>query len=157
MPTAPLALTLICAALFLVLAAASGLTAWASFVGRLHRTGKLGVHSPAAVQTDRHFALANRVAAPVVSGAAGVAAVFALIMLFAPINTLATVVLAVVGLVGTAALLVVGGSLGERAAQALPRPARKPTGGGCDGCACGTAEQSGCAVAALKSGSHHQH
>ena len=143
MSSAPLALTIPVALLFAVLAAASAVMAKRGFAGSLTRKGKLGVHTPAAMASDEAFALANRVAAPVAGGAAVVAGVLAIAVLALPLSTATALVMAVVGLAGTMALLVVAGVLGDRSARQVPIPAAKPgAGSGCSGCACGSG---GCA------------
>jgi hypothetical protein len=90
--------------------------------------------------SDEAFALANRVAAPVAGGAAVIAGVLAIMVLVLPVGGWTVVVMALVGLAGSMALLVVAGVLGDRAARQVPIPAAKPgssAGGGCTGCACG--------------------
>lgn len=126
--------------LFAVLAAASAVMAKGGFTGSLTRKNRLGVHTPAAMASDEAFALANRVAAPVAGGAAVIAGVLAVLVLALPLSGATALVMAVVGLAGTMALLVVAGVLGDRAARQVPIPAAKPgstAGGGCSGCACG--------------------
>lgn len=83
--------------------------------------------------------MANRVAAPVAAGAAVVAGVLAVLVLVLPLQTAGTVMVWVVGLVGSMALLVIAGVLGDRAARQVPIPARRPaaSGAGCGGCGCG--------------------
>jgi hypothetical protein len=75
-----------------------------------------------------------------------VAGVLAVAVVALPLSTPTALVMAVVGLAGTMALLVVAGVLGDRAARQVPIPAAKPGstagGGGCSGCACGSG---GCA------------
>lgn len=145
MSSAPLALTIPLAVLFAVLAAASAVMAKGGFAGSLTRKGRLGVHTPAAMASDEAFALANRVAAPVTGGAAVVAGVLGIAVLTLPLSTATALVMAVVGLAGAMALLVVAGLLGDRAARQVPIPAAKPgstAGGGCSTCSCGSG---GCA------------
>lgn len=138
MSPAPLVLSLLLAALFLALAALSLVTARGGWRGTLRRQGKLGIHSPAAMDDDTHFQVANRVAAPVVAAAGAVAIVLAVVLLALSWSTPTSVVIGVVGLAGVFGLQLAAGVLGERAARALPRAARKPAGGaGCGGCACG--------------------
>ena len=67
---APLALTIPLAVVLLVLAISAGVMGYRGRVGLLDRHGRLGLHTPAAQASDAAFALANRVAAPVVLGAA---------------------------------------------------------------------------------------
>jgi len=78
---------LLLAAALLTLAAASAVMARGGVMGSLRRSGRLGVHSPAAMASDEAFATANRVAAPVVIGAAAIAAIVAvLLMVTAPLR-----------------------------------------------------------------------
>jgi SdpI/YfhL protein family len=137
---APLILTIPLAAFLAVLAAAAAVMARRGSAGSLTRSGRLGVHTPAAMASDEAFALANRVAAPVAAGAAVVAGVLAVLVIVLPLNTLGSVIVWILGFAGSMALLVVSGVLGDRAARQVPIPARRPgpaSGGGCSGCACG--------------------
>jgi hypothetical protein len=137
---APLWLTVPFALLLVVLGAAAAVMARGGFAGSLTRKNRMGVHSPAAMASDEAFMLANRVAAPVAGGAAVVAAVSAVLMLFLPLPAVANLVVGLVGLAGSVVLLLVAGVLGDRAARQVPIPARKPSsagGAGCAGCACG--------------------
>ncbi len=128
----PLALVLI------VLAAVAAVTAIRGRAGTLARDGRLGVRSEAALTSDTAFALANRVAWPVVAGAALVAGLCGVVLAVAPLGVLTGIVVFVVALAGAVVLLVKAAQLGDRAARTVPRPARKPGGGGgCGGCACG--------------------
>jgi hypothetical protein len=144
MSAAPLALILTLASVLAAIAVLSGAVAVRGRAGTLHRDGRLGVHSPAASASDQAFALANRVAAPVVGGAAVVAAGTAVLLPLLDLGVGGTLLIAVLGLVGSVVLLLAAGSMGERAARTVPIPARRPAGGGaCAGCGCG---QGGCAV-----------
>ncbi len=134
----PLALTLPLAAVLLVMTLACAVTARRGWAGSLQRGGRSGVRTPAASASDAAFAVANRVAAPIQAGAAAIAAVVALLVLLLPMPVAATVVAFVVGLVAVIALSVAASSTGERAAREVPMPARRPGGGSCDGCACGS-------------------
>jgi len=137
---APLWLTVPFALLLVVLGAAAAVLARGGFAGSLTRKNRMGVHSPAAMASDEAFTLANRVAAPVAGGAAVVAAVSAVLMLFLPLPAVANLVVGLVGLAGSVVLLLVAGVLGDRAARQVPIPARKPSsagGAGCAGCDCG--------------------
>lgn len=127
--TVPLALVLLLPAVSSLVAGVRGRA------GTLPRSGVMGVHGPAAEGSEEAFALANRVAAPVVAAAGGVFALGAAALLALRMPLPATLVVFVVALVGAGALLVAGGSLGERAARAVPPQAARPVG--CDGCACG--------------------
>ena len=140
MSEAPLWLTVLFALLLVVLGAAAAVLARGGFAGSLTRKNRMGVHSPAAMASDEAFTLANRVAAPVAGGAAVVAVVSAVLMLFLPLPAVANLVVGLVGLAGSVVLLLVAGVLGDRAARQVPIPARKPSsagGAGCAGCACG--------------------
>jgi len=137
---APLWLTVPFALVLVALGAAAAVMARGGFAGSLTRKNRMGVHSPAAMASDEAFMLANRVAAPVAGGAAVVAAVSAVLMLFLPLPAVASLVVGLVGLAGSVVLLLVAGVLGDRAARQVPIPARKPSsagGAGCAGCACG--------------------
>lgn len=139
-PDAPLTLTIPLAAVLAVLAVAAAVMAVRGFAGSLVRSGRLGVHTPAALASDEAFALANRVAAPISAGAAAVAAVVAVLVVALPLSTAGTLTVWVIGLAGSMGMLVVAGVLGDRAARRVPIPARKPGSAGtagCSGCACG--------------------
>lgn len=137
---APLALTLPIAAVLTLPAAAAAVAAVRGWTGRLKRTGRLGVHTLAASASDRGFEVANRVAAPVAAGAAGVGLVTALIVLVLPLTVLATIMVGVLGLVGMLFLLYVAAALGEQAARTVPLPARKPGSAGGWSCSAGGAD-----------------
>ena len=140
MSAAPLGLIIPLAAILAVLATAAAVMARRGFAGSLTRSGRLGVHSPAATASDDAFELANRVAAPVSAGAAAIAGVLAVLVVVLPLHTAGTLTVFVLGFAGSMALLVVAGVLGDRAARQMPIPARRPGsagGGGCGGCACG--------------------
>ena len=137
---APLWLTIPLAVLLAAIGVASAVMARGGFAGSLTRKSRMGVHSPAAMASDEAFTLANRVAAPVAGGAAVVALVAAVLVVFLPLPTVASLVVGLVGLAGSVVLLLVAGVLGDRAARQVPIPARKPAsagGAGCSGCACG--------------------
>ena len=137
MSEAPLWLTVPFALLLVALGAAAAVMARGGFAGSLTRKNRMGVHSPAAMASDEAFTLANRVAAPVAGGAAVVAVVSAVLMLFLPLPAVASLVVGLVGLAGSVVLLLVAGVLGDRAARQVPIPARKPSSAGGAGCACG--------------------
>ena len=144
MSNAPAAFTVTVAVLLLLLAVMAGLAARGGWTGSLRREGKLGIHSPAATASDAAFAVANKVAAPVLAGAAALAVVFAVLVLVLQIPTVLTVVIGVIGLVAAAVLVTAAGVLGEKAARTMPVPARRPQpSAACDGCACGGAGCSG--------------
>src|SRR5664280_2429600 len=107
--SASLSLTLPLVALLLLLAVTSAVMARGGFAGSLRRSGRLGVHSPAAMASDEAFVTANKVAAPVAAGAAVIAAVIAVLLLvLAP---------------STTAITSAAGVLGDRAARLVPIPA----------------------------------
>jgi hypothetical protein len=144
MSSAPLALTVPLAAVLLIIAALATVTAVRGRSGTLRREGRLGIHSPAAMASDQAFQLANRVATPVVAGTAVVAAVVAVLVLVLGLGTGATLLIGLLGLVGSVGLLLVAGAMGERAARTVPVPARRPAASGsCGGCGCG---EGGCAA-----------
>ncbi|MET3807466.1 autotransporter adhesin [Nakamurella sp. UYEF19] len=144
MSNAPIAFVLPVAVLLLILAGFGGVTAARGWAGTLARTGRLGVHSPAAVSTDDAFAVANKVAAPVVGGASVIALVMALLVVLLPVPTSTTVVVGVLAVIAVLVLTIAGGVLGEKAARTLPVPARKPgSSPACAGCACGSGGCSG--------------
>ncbi len=127
------------AAILIVLAVTSAITAHRGRHGTLDRAGRLGVRSRAALAGPAAFALANRVAWPIVAAAAAVAGLCGLLLVAAPLGVFTVVVVFVVALVGSALLLVKAAQLGDAAARDVPLPARKPggSGAGCGGCACG--------------------
>lgn len=126
------------AVLLLLLAGLSLVTARRGWSGSLSRSGRLGVHSAAASASDEAFRTANRVAAPVVGGAAAIGLVLAVLVLVLPFPTVATVVLGVLAIAAVLVLLIAGGVLGEQAARTVPVPARRPQpNAACSGCACG--------------------
>lgn len=140
---APVAFTLPIVVLLLVLAGLAYVTARRGWARTLRRDGRLGVHTRAASMSDDAFAVANRVAAPVVGGAGAIAVVLAILVAVLPLATVGTVIIGVLGLLAILVLFMVGGVLGEQAARTLPMPARRPKpSGACDGCACGSG---GCA------------
>jgi hypothetical protein len=123
---AGLALTVPIALALAVPATASAVAAYRGWNHTLRRTGRLGVHTLAASSSDRAFALANRVAAPVAAGAAAVGMVTALIVLLLPLDSVTAVMIGVLGVAGMWALLYIAAAMGERAARTIPPPARKP-------------------------------
>nr|WP_239029444.1 SdpI family protein [Pseudonocardia acidicola] len=102
---------------------------------RLPRNRFAGVRTAATMRSEKTFALANRVAAPL-AGAAGAVAVAggAAILAGAP-GALGWVVLAVTA-AGTLVLAGLGGALGDRAAARLAAAEPDPPacGGMCAGC-----------------------
>ena len=84
--------------------------------------GRLGVHTLAASASDRGFAVANRVAAPVVAGAAAIGLVTTLIVLLLPVDALTAVVVGVLGLRRHARPAVRGGGHGRTRRTISPAP-----------------------------------
>lgn len=115
------------------------LVAWGGYLGlaeRLPRSRGAGVRTAATLRSDEAFRLANKAAAmPTVAG--GVAGVLVGAASMALPGTLATILLAALGLIATVVLVGIGGMLGNRAAERVPapEPAFSPCGG-CDGAAC---------------------
>jgi hypothetical protein len=97
--------------------------------GRLRRNRFFGVRTKAALRDDETFALANKIAG-VPNAAAGAIAIVAGVA--AAVNPALSLVIGLVGLVGSVVVAGAGGVLGHRAAEALPEP--EPAG--CGGCAC---------------------
>lgn len=132
----------------LLLPAAAGLTAGLrGRAGTLRRADTLGIHGPAARSSEEAFALANRVAAPVALAAAAIFALGAVLVIALRLPVLATLVIFMVALIGGVALLIAAGTLGERSAATVPKPATRPAA--CDGCACGSDGCAGLAKAGL--------
>jgi hypothetical protein len=146
-------LTIPAAAILIALAIPSALAASRGWSGRLSRLGRLGLHTPAALASDDAFALANRVSAPLVAGAAITGIVCAAVALALPLGTLGAITVLALGFVGLIAQLVAAARIGERAARTVPLPARRPAAGSgcCGGCGCG---DGGCAADASRSGAH---
>jgi len=140
---APAAFTLPVVIILLFMAGLALVTAQRGWAGTLRRESKLGIHSQAASHSDNAFAVANKVAAPVVGGASVMAVVLAVLVVVLPLPTVASVVVGVISLIAVLVMLVAGGLLGEKAARVVPVPARRPnSGGSCGGCGCGSG---GCA------------
>lgn len=145
---ASLILTIPLAALLLALAIPAAITASRGWARTLERRGRLGLHTPAALASDQAFALANRVSAPLVAGAATVGIACTIVMLALPLGTLGAIMVAVLGFIGVLGQLFAAANVGERAARTVPLPARKPEGGGC----CGGCGDAGCSANAGHSG-----
>jgi hypothetical protein len=101
---------------------------------RLRRNRVVGVRTATTLRTDETFTAANRAAA-VPFAAAGAVAVLGGGALLAGADGALAWVLLVIGLVGTVALLGLGGVVGERAAAAVPRTVEPAAcAGECAGC-----------------------
>lgn len=105
--------------------------------GTLPRSGRLGVRSEAALRSDQAFRAANRVAWPIVAGAAVASGVVGIILVAAPLAVPTVLVIFALALIGASVLLVKAGQLGDRVARTVPKPATKPGGASCGGCGCG--------------------
>ncbi|QQQ76442.1 SdpI family protein [Saccharothrix sp. 6-C] len=106
--------------------------------GRLRRNRFFGVRTKATLRDDETFALANKIAG-VPNAAAGAIALVAAVA--AAVNPALSLVIGLVGLVGSIVVAGAGGVLGHRAAEALPEQAPA----GCGGCAC-SGTGGGCSV-----------
>lgn len=148
MSYAPLSLTIPAAAILLALAIPAAVAASRGWTGRLTRLGRLGLHTPAALASDDAFALANRVSAPLVAGAAITGIGCALVALALPLSTLGSITVLVLGFIGLVSQLFGAARIGDRAARTVPVPARKPAAGG--GC-CGGCGDGGCGAHATGS------
>jgi hypothetical protein len=136
---APMSLTIPTAAILLALALPAAVAASRGWTGRLTRLGRLGLHTPAALASDEAFALANRVSAPLVAGAAITGVVCAIVAVALPLGTLGAITVLLLGLAGLLVQQFGAARMGDRAARTVPLPARKPGAGGgcCGGCGCG--------------------
>ncbi|MCL2533879.1 MAG: SdpI family protein [Nocardiaceae bacterium] len=108
----------ILAVVLFIAAVALGAVGIAGLTGRLGRNRWAGVRTPQSLRDDETFALANKVAAPTMLAAAGVLVIggVAAILLDGALPIVAVVVAAVAAVFIAAA----GGSLGSKAAGALP-------------------------------------
>jgi SdpI/YfhL protein family len=102
---------------------------------RLRRNRYAGVHTAATMASERTFALANRVAAPLLGAAGAVLVAAAAVLLAAPAAVLAWIVTAVGG-IGAVLLAGAGGTLGDRAAARLAATEQPEfaCAGACAGC-----------------------
>lgn len=106
------AVVLFLAAVALAAVGTAGLT------GRLERNRWAGVRTPQSLRDDETFALANKVAAPSMLGAAAVLVIGGIATLILP--TVAGVIATVVVLGAALFTVAAGGTLGSKAAGALP-------------------------------------
>jgi uncharacterized membrane protein len=109
-----------------VLALVVGAVAVASLLGRLPRNRFAGVRTAEAMRDDETFTLANRVAGPTTAASALVLAIGAVAAL--ALSGIAAIVGVVVALVAALFIAAAGGTIGARAAAAVPPPAEA------DGC-----------------------
>jgi hypothetical protein len=100
---------------------------------RLPRNRFAGVRTVNTLRDDETFAVGNQVGAPLTIAAGAIAALGGLAVLAAPSRTVA-VTLILLAALGTGALAVAGGVLGDRAAKRVPLPTLGGRGGTCAGC-----------------------
>jgi SdpI/YhfL family protein len=102
---------------------------------RLRRNRLVGVRTEATMRTGRTFEVANRAAAVPIAAAGAVALLSGGALVTGADGAAGWVVL-VVGLLGTVALLGLGGMVGNRAATAVPTaaPPASDCAGSCAGC-----------------------
>ena len=139
----PSALSLTLGSVLVLAGAALLVIAFLGARGALPRNRFAGVRTAATLVSEQAFAVANKVAAPLVGAAGAVAVVGGGALLATPSGALGWVLLAVAA-VGTVVLAGMGGALGDRAAQGVEEPPAACSGvcAGCDliaGCQHGTA------------------
>jgi uncharacterized membrane protein len=88
-----------------------------SWQGRLSRNYFAGIRTPSTMRSDEAFRLANKVAAPFSLVGGVVIAVIGVVQLIAPVRAVDVVL---PGVLVAAAVIVVGGIKGVRAARANP-------------------------------------
>ena len=123
----------IVAVVLFVLALAVGGVAVAGLIGKLPRNRWAGVRTPDTLRSEESFALANKVAGPTMTAAAGLLVIGGIAALTMSVAMgLGIALVAVVAALFTAGT---GGAIGARAAAAMP----EPSGCGND-CNCGQAD-----------------
>ncbi|MFR9730577.1 SdpI family protein [Saccharopolyspora sp. MS10] len=130
-----MAVQMILGALLVLLGAALVFIGWRGLRSQLPPNRYVGVRTPATLRSEEAFELGNRVASPAML-AGGAVAVLAGVSEPLLSTVASSVVVAVLGILGAFALMVVGGVLGNRAAEAMPAPATAGCGG-CPGGCCG--------------------
>ncbi|QCQ93009.1 SdpI family protein [Rhodococcus sp. SGAir0479] len=108
----------IVAVVLFVAAVAIGALGVAGLTGRLGRNRWAGVRTPESLRDDETFALANKVAAPTMLAAAGVLVIGGLAGVL--LDGVLPVAAAIVAVVAAFLLTAAGGTLGSRAAAAVP-------------------------------------
>lgn len=108
----------IVAVVLFVAALALGALGVAGLTGRLARNRWAGVRTPEALRDDETFALANKVAAPTMLAAAGVLVIGGLAGVL--LDGVLPIAAAIVAVVAAFVLAAAGGTLGSRAAGAVP-------------------------------------
>lgn len=123
---------LIVSVVLFTLAVAVAGVAVAGLTQRLPRNRWAGVRTAATLRDDEAFALANRVAGPTLLATAGLLALGGLggLLIGGPLG--AGIVVA--ALVAAAVTAGAGGTLGAKAAAALPAPDTGACGNSCGGC-----------------------
>ncbi|MCW0214127.1 MAG: SdpI family protein [Pseudonocardia sp.] len=129
----PQTLRLLLGVLFVLLGAALLAVAVLGGRSRLRRNRYAGVRTAATLASDRTFALANKVAAPLLGAAGAVLVVSGVVLLAAPTVALSWIV-TVLGAVVAFFLAGTGGALGDRAAARAAVPADLACAGSCAGC-----------------------
>jgi hypothetical protein len=125
---------IVVAVVLFVLALAVGGVAVSGLIGKLPRNRWAGIRTPDTLRSEESFALANKVAGPTMAAAAGLLVLGGIAALtMSTAMGLGIALVAVVGAVFTAGF---GGSIGARAAAALP----EQSGCGND-CNCGHTEE----------------
>nr|WP_240945600.1 SdpI family protein [Rhodococcus sp. HNM0569] len=115
-----------------VLAVAVGAVAVAGLTERLPRNRWAGVRTPATLRSDDAFAVANKVAAPTLLATAGLLILGGLGGLL--IDGVLGIVLVVVALIASLLTAGAGGSIGARAAAAVPESDAGACGNSCGAC-----------------------
>jgi uncharacterized membrane protein len=134
----PATLRLVLAALFVFAGIALAVIAVLGARSKLRRNRWVGVRTASTLENAAAWVSANRVAAPPLAAAGGIALVAGVTLLAGPPSVLAWVVTAV-AVLGGVALAGIGGALGDRAAQletASRAAGAQPAGctGSCAGC-----------------------
>ncbi|SDF51174.1 SdpI family protein [Pseudonocardia oroxyli] len=140
----PTILRLVLAVLFLLVGIALVAIAVLGARSALRRNRWVGVRTAATLESAPAWVSANRVAAPPLGAAGGIALLAGITLVAGPPTALAWVVTAV-GLVGAFVLAGIGGALGDRAAQLeTASRAAEPQAAACAGTCAGCDLIAGC-------------
>lgn len=123
---------LIVALLLFLLALVVGAVGVAALAGKLPRNRWAGVRTPDSMRDDTTFALANKVAAPSMLGAAVLLAVGGIASLTLP--TVAAIIAIVVTVIAALVTAGAGGSVGARVAAATKPAESDGCGSSCGAC-----------------------